>query len=247
MDLESTGGERRGLSSGIQPDSAEALARFNEELDLVDLIARQIRKSIGRAVEFDDLLSAGREGLLDAARRFDASRKIPFRAYANVRIRGAMIDGVRGMSALPRRAYERLLAMEGANQVDEGQLELTLANSSMMPGEAEAAFADQLALVATTLALGNVAQFVEGKTGEVASLDSTTPEDELSRAQLLARAAEVLNEFKEAREATVLRLVYFEGMTLEAIAQDFGVDKSWVSRLHTRGLDRLIKRMRNLI
>jgi len=247
MDLEASVGEHSTVPKVGERESSDALGRFHQELDLVDLIARQLSKSMGRAVEFDDLLSAGREGLLDAARRFDAARGIPFRAYANVRIRGAMIDGVRRMSALPRRAYERLAALEAANRVDEGGLEVNFGNSAMTPGEAEAAFAEQLALVATGCALGSVAHAVDGKAHGAADADYETPEEQLSRAELLARVEEVLAAFPEVREAKVLRLVYFEGMTIEAVAHEMELDRSWASRLHTRGMDRLVKRMRKLV
>ena len=55
-------------------EEAEALRRFEESLGLVEAIARQISKAVGSAVEFAELLSFGREGLLEAARRYDASR-----------------------------------------------------------------------------------------------------------------------------------------------------------------------------
>jgi RNA polymerase sigma factor FliA len=245
MDVEARGGGQ-GATLSSNSESADALARFHEQLDLVDLIARQLSKSIGRGVEFDDLLSAGREGLLDAARRFDADRGIPFRAYANLRIRGAMIDGVRRMSALPRRAYERLAALEAANRLDQGSLDATF-RTSMSPGEAESALADHLAMVATGCALGSVAQLAEAGDARGADADYQTPEEQLSRAELLARVDEVLSGFEEVREARVLRLVYFEGMTIEAAAREMDLDQSWASRLHTRGMDRLVKRMRKLL
>jgi RNA polymerase sigma factor FliA len=248
MDVELSGGEPRAAAATRCPDGPEVLARFNAELDLVDLIARQVSKSVGRGVEFDDLLSAGREGLLDAARRFDPARAIPFRAYANLRIRGAMIDGVRRMSALPRRAYERLAALAAAQRVEEGTLEPVFANQAMTAGEAEAAFTDQLALAATACALSNVAHLVDGNVYEVADdSEAETPEDRLQRAELLARIDEALKEFSQVREATVIRLIYFEGLSMEAAGREMQLDKSWVSRLHARAMDRLIKRMKILV
>jgi len=245
MDLEPSGGEPKVVASR-GADGPEVLARFNAELDLVDLIARQVTKSVGRGVEFDDLLSAGREGLLDAARRFDPAKAIPFRAYANLRIRGAMIDGVRRMSALPRRAYERLAALAAAQRVEEGAMEPVFANAAMTAGEAEAAFTDQLALAATACALSNVAQLVDGQ-AYAAGDDAETPEDQLQRAELLARVEQVLKELPQVREATVIRLIYFEGLSMEAAGREMQLDKSWVSRLHARAMDRLIKRMNKLV
>jgi len=246
MDLELRGGEpKAGASRHV--DSPEVMARFESELDLVDLIARQVSKSVGRGVEFDDLLSAGREGLLDAARRFDVSKAIPFRAYANLRIRGAMIDGVRRLSALPRRAYERLAALAAAQRVEEGALQPTFSAANMSAGEAEAAFAEQLALAATACALSSAAQFNDGDAQPESDENGETPEEQLERAQLLARIEQALSEFTQVREAQVIRLIYFEGMSMEAAGREMQLDKSWVSRLHSRAMDRLTKRMKSLV
>ena len=79
-------------------DAPDVLARFEGELDLVEIIARQVARTMGSVVELDDLRSFGREGLLDAARKFDGARGVPFRAYANFRVRGAIIDGIRSFA-----------------------------------------------------------------------------------------------------------------------------------------------------
>jgi RNA polymerase sigma factor for flagellar operon FliA len=235
------------LSDLVQPDGADALARFNSELDLVDLIARQVSRSVGRLVEFDDLLSAGREGLLDAARRYDPSRDISFRTYANHRIRGAMLDNVRKLAALPRRAFERLAALAVANRIDEAEVPFILANAGMSAGEADAAIESQLAITASACALATLSPDVILALEEPPRASQETPEEQLARAELLAHLERAIGEIKEPREAEVLRLHYFEGMTMDAIAAELGTDKSWVSRLHRRGLDRLTRRMRNIV
>ena len=111
-------------------DSPEVLARFHSEIALVETIAAHILRSIGRSLELEDLVGAGREGLLDAARRFDPSRGVPFGAYANLRIRGAILDGVRQLSSLPRRAYERIAALEAAVQISDGEAEQVFADAA---------------------------------------------------------------------------------------------------------------------
>jgi hypothetical protein len=137
------------------PDKAEALRRFEESLELVEKLARQVGKVVGSAVELDDLLSFGREGLLDASRRFDVTRGVPFRAYASYRVRGAIYDGVRQMSRLPRRAHERLNGLAAAAGVSEGALEDVSAGP--VPGAdkaaADAALAEHLASLATAMAM----------------------------------------------------------------------------------------------
>ena len=94
-------------------DPPEVIARVEEGLELVDMLARQLRRQFGPYVQVDDLASQGREALLAAARSFDPDRAVPFRRWANLRIRGAMIDGVRQSGNLPRRVYRKLRALAG--------------------------------------------------------------------------------------------------------------------------------------
>jgi RNA polymerase sigma factor FliA len=235
------------MSEIVQPEGKTALERFNEELDLVDLIARQVFRSVRGYVEFDDLLSAGREGLLDASRRFDPSRGLMFKTFASPRIRGAMVDRVRNVASLPRRAFERLVAVDAASRIDEGEYEFTLANGDMTPAEADDTLDNQLALAATACALGIVGQTVTPHVDASVETTVETPEEQVARAELLHHLREAIDSLKEEREAEVLRLHYFEGMTIEAIGVEVGADKSWVSRLHRRAMDRLARRMRNLL
>jgi RNA polymerase sigma factor for flagellar operon FliA len=70
---------------------------------LVDRLARRVAARTAGAVSADDLWSAGAMGLLEAARRFDGARDVRFEAFAEHRIRGAMLDELRRMDHLPRR------------------------------------------------------------------------------------------------------------------------------------------------
>ena len=102
-------------SAKAAADTPEVLARVTGALDLVDVIAKQLRRQLGGKVMVDELVSFGREGLLAAARTFDPTLGVPFRRWANYRVRGAMFDGVRSTSMLPRSVYERLRAIEGGH------------------------------------------------------------------------------------------------------------------------------------
>ena len=139
-------------------EEAEALRRFEESLGLVEAIARQVKKIVGNAVELAELISFGREGLLEAARRFDPSRGVPFRAYASYRVRGAIFDGLRKLSRLSRRTHERINGLAAAASVGEGALEdVVTAASAPTAAQADAALAEHLAALATAMAVGLVA------------------------------------------------------------------------------------------
>jgi RNA polymerase sigma factor for flagellar operon FliA len=231
-----------------QPDQPEVLARFNENLELVEVLARQIIRSLGHAAELDDLLSFGREGLLDAARRFDDSRGVPFRGYANFRVRGAIIDGVRSSARLSRRTHERLNGLQAVARVSEGAVEDLNAPRPAVadPASAEQALGDHLAAMATAMAVGFLSPTAHGEDGErtpIASGDD--PEEAFGRAELLRVIQHALGELPN-EEAELVRRHYLEGHRFDQVADELGLSKSWASRLHTRALGRLAKKLRGL-
>ena len=227
-------------------DQPEALKRFESTLDLVDIVARQVGRAMGSSVELDDLLSFGREGLLDAARRFDESRGVPFRAYANYRVRGAIIDGVRRMSMLPRRVHQRLAGLAAMNAASEGALDDL--NAPKPPGsgtrEADAALAAHLGAMATAMALGMLAPTAQDDEGARITV-STEPDPEraFERAELLDLVRSAIEELP-SQEAELVRRHYLEGERFDHVAAELGLSKSWASRLHTRALGRLSSRLR---
>jgi RNA polymerase sigma factor FliA len=226
-------------------DSPETLERFQSQLGLVEIIARQIARAMGPVVEVEDLRSFGREGLLDAARKFDAERGVPFRAYANFRVRGAIIDGVRSTAQLPRRAYERLSGLSAALRVSEGAADDTFA-SQQNPSRAQAdqALGDHLAAMAAAISVGLLVPAAVGEEGErvqVSPVDS--PEDEVARAQLLALVHGAIADLPD-EEGQLVRRHYLEGERFDHVAQSLGLSKSWASRLHTRAMQRLARRLR---
>jgi RNA polymerase sigma factor FliA len=228
-------------------DETEARRRFEATLDLVDIVARQVGRAVGSVVELDDLLSFGREGLLDAARRFDESRGVPFRAYANYRVRGAIYDGVRKMARLPRRVHERLSGMAAMTSASEGALEDL--SAPVAPGsgtaEADAALAGHLGAMATAMALGMLAPTATDDDGEAVTLSqSADPEAAFERAELLGLVRSAIEELPK-EEAELVRRHYLEGERFDHVAAELGLSKSWASRLHTRALGRLAKRLRS--
>jgi RNA polymerase sigma factor FliA len=233
---------------GETKERPEVLERFSSGLQLVEIIARQVLRTLGGAAELDELLSFGREGLWDAARRFDDSRGVPFRGYANFRVRGAIIDGVRSSARLSRRTHERLNGLQAASRVSEGAQEDLGAPRAPGSGvaQAEQALGDHLAAMATAMAAGLIAPTAHGDAGERTLVDtSDDPEQAYGNAQLLTAIREAIAELPR-EEAELVRRHYLEGARFDHVAEELGLSKSWASRLHTRALTRLSKRLRGL-
>lgn len=228
-------------------DPPEVLERFHAELELVNVVARQVARAVGRPREFEELVAYGRMGLLDAARRFDASRGVPFRAYASFRVRGAVLDGIRKEARLPRGLSQRLTALDRAYHYAEGLVEDVQVPPP--PGsdraQAEQALSDHLSGMATAMALGLVIEPVY-EDGEVSGRSRTEdPEQALARAELVHLVENALQDLPEP-EQELVRRHYFGGERFDHVANELGLSKSWASRLHTRAIGRLTKRLKQL-
>jgi len=223
-------------------DSPEVLERVREGIPLVDIVARQIRRQLGGRIMLDELVSFGREGLLGASRTFDASLGVPFRRWANYRVRGAMLDGVRGTSMLPRSVYERLRAIEAANRTSEGASEDASRAPASSPEEADARLASYLASVATAVALGLLATPGDAATGD--SVDPHPGADEtLGRAETLAAVRAAVATLPE-QERHLIQRHYFDDVRLDEAAGELGLSKSWGSRLHSRAIESITRHMK---
>ena len=77
-------------------------------LKLVKTVANSVKRGLPSQVSLEDLIGAGMLGLLDAARKFDPQKRVPFRLYATRRIRGAILDSLRDLDTLSRSMRRRL-------------------------------------------------------------------------------------------------------------------------------------------
>lgn len=190
-------------------DGHELIARHEK---LVKGLARQLTRELSLRGELDDLIAFGFGGLLEARHRFDPERGIRFQTFAYHRIRGAMLDGVRKMALLPRRAHERLRAQAESRP-------------TAAPSELDKAF--------TRLSASLLAEApLQGRYGD------QSPESALLRSEALSRLLSAIPTL-EQRQRFLVRGHYFEGRSLDAMASELGISKSWASRLHTDALRRL--------
>jgi RNA polymerase sigma factor for flagellar operon FliA len=222
-------------------DPPHVLERVRENLPLVDIVCHQIRRQLGRTLRMEDIVSYGREGLLAAARTFDAARGVPFRRWANIRVRGAVIDGVRANSALPRSVYARLRATDGADRARDGLAEEEAGRPPRSQEDADKRISEYLAGVATAIAIG----FASASPDDHGEATDRTPnaEERFARAQLLARIHESIHELPDA-ERTLLERHYFDDVTFEQAAAELGLSKSWASRLHTRAVETVARSLK---
>jgi RNA polymerase sigma factor for flagellar operon FliA len=175
------------------------------------------------------LVAFGFQGLLEARQRFDSSKGVAFKSYAYYRVRGAILDGVRAMARLPRRAYARLRAAEALDQSAE--------NNAQQQGVAQRPPAIEGSLRAIDSILGRVAAaYTVAVTVEDAEQGAGSPEEALLHEERLARMRKAVEKLPE-RERHMIEGHYFQGKRFDALSAELGISKSWGSRVYAHALD----------
>lgn len=230
--------------NGSSASAQEINELFMSELPLVEAVAKRVWRAIDRAIQFDELLNAGREGLFDAARRFNRQSGASFRTYASYRVEGAMFDAVRAASRLPRRLHERVVMLEAANYVNEGETtDGPSTDHAWFADMSESFLGEQLATIVTAAVMHSDHERCSTAPNEELC---ETPEDAYAHAELMAMVRTAIGELDEF-EANVIRCYYFEDKSYGEAAEAMKISKPWAHRVHAKAMDRLTKRLRAMI
>jgi RNA polymerase sigma factor FliA len=206
--------------------------RLAESLRLCDVQARKLLRQLP-FVQLDDLVSAGREALIDVERTYDKTRG-PYWPYVANKVRWAMIDSVRRETRIYQmvRRANALLAMERLSHRKHGE-DTGVEDPPTENTQREAVRAN-LASRACALFVGLVASEQEAF--------QDRPDDLTDRRRAIKALEASLSSLSE-RERTILELHYFRGESFESIARKLDVSKSWLSRLHAQVLAKLAARI----
>ncbi|WP_419806633.1 sigma-70 family RNA polymerase sigma factor [Terriglobus sp.] len=215
-----------------------------EHMSTVRFVARRIHERLPQHVELDDLISAGIVGLIDAFAKFDRTKQVQFKSYAQFRIRGAILDSLRTLDWSPRELRRKGRAVEE-------QIHLLTQKLGRAPTEAEIADGMEISLKQFQQLLGEL------KGLEIGSLHMERNEDsgdeELSyipgspgdeplfrclQGEMKQHLADAIQELPE-KERMVLTLYYYEELTMKEIGQVLGVVESRVSQIHSAAVVRL--------
>lgn len=208
---------------------------IDESQGLVHSIAKKVHLGLPPHIRLDDIISYGQLGLTQAARTFRPGQGSTFATFAYYRIRGAIYDGIAKMSWTSRSAYQRMKAERIANETHEENANER--NKDATPQQ-EARWltetTERLAVVYLTSGLS------DSEKGEATLEDESAekPEEIVERNEthrLLHRLIEALPE----PDASLIRMAYFEDLSLAEAAEKLGKSRSWACRLHSRILSQL--------
>ncbi|MDR0490924.1 MAG: FliA/WhiG family RNA polymerase sigma factor [Oscillospiraceae bacterium] len=216
---------------------------------LVKWIVRRMMPKYNNYNEYDDLVSCGMLGLIDAAERFDLKHDVKFETYAVSRIRGEILDYMRSQDWAPPSLRKKISAITSAYEAFEDRnpgitSDQAVADSLNMPVK-------QVQKILTQTHMFNLVNFedalsISNQETEYRNRDENTPEDELiikERKKLLADLIDTLPE----KERLVISLYYYEGLLLKEIADILQVTESRVSQIHSKVLAKMRMKLEKTI
>lgn len=214
---------------------------------LVKLVAGRMSMYLGHNVEYDDLVSYGIFGLIDAIDKFDLEKNVKFETYASLRIRGAILDQIRKMDWIPRTVRQKQRQLDEAIKAIEMRTGKT-ATDEEVAKELSISLEDltnwQAQLNVTNVVSLN--EFEEAGPEPVVDVSESSrfsqPEEVVEEEELKQKLIESMEVLTE-KERKVIELYYYEEMTLKEISMILEVSESRVSQLHTKAIVKMKKIM----
>jgi RNA polymerase sigma factor for flagellar operon FliA len=222
---------------------AEQLARRNEYaakfFPYIEKVARRLARRLPAHVEIDDLISSGVIGLIEAAERYDPERVDRFEAFAEFRIRGAMLDDLRSRDTLSRDMRRLSNELRDATRKLEAQLGRTPDQEEIAQrlgvGVEELYARQQKLSGSSVVGIDDAGPDLLERTGDQTAAD---PFEQTSRHEMTERLVAGIGHLPDKMQQ-VLSLYYCENLNLKEIGAVLGVTESRVCQIHGEATKRL--------
>lgn len=220
-----------------------------EYAPLVKLVAGRLSMYLGYNVEYEDLVSYGIFGLIDAIDKFDSLKDVKFETYASLRIRGAILDQIRKMDWIPRTIRQKQKRIDAIIK----EIELTTGKSATDEEIAKGLgiSEDEYMEWQSQMKITNVVSLneymeqgseVPADVNRHATARFESPEENIEKEELKQVLEQTLQLLTE-KERKVILLYYYEELTLKEISNVLEVSESRISQLHTRALQKMKEKM----
>ena len=223
-----------------------------EHASLIKYTAHRIALRVPPHIEVQDLIDAGVVGLIDAIEKYDPSKDVKFKTYAEFRIRGAILDELRSLDWVPRSVRKMLNKLEEAYVTLEHQIGRQ-ATDEEVAEEMDLEMEDfhQLLRQASGVSLVSIDQTLNNDNCHKTLLDVTedspdkTPFSQFATSETKELIAKAINNLPE-KERLVISLYYYEELTMKEIGKVLNLTESRVSQIHTKTILRLRARLKEI-
>ena len=214
---------------------------------LARYVVGRIKVNMPPSFSFEDVVSFGIEGLIDAIEKYHPNKGAKFESYALMRIRGSIIDKIRSSDWLPRTMRRKIkevkMTIERLKQeIGRSPTNKEIAEAMDMPEE------KVLEILSSDVSINSI--YDKKGTGDdsveiidtIEDENSNRPEEEIERIDAKKELMIALKKLPE-RERTLLVLYYHENMTLKEIGEAISVSESRVCQLHAQA----VMKLRNIL
>ena len=221
-------------------DARERARLVEDNLDVARKAAAMVYRRVRDHVDMEELIALGNAGLAEAAQRFDPTRGATFATYAWYRVQGAIVDGLRKMTQLPRREWQKLVALRAASEYLEQRAERDsgAAQAGTLPavgGDALAQVKQAMSAIRTIYLVSLESMQDDGEDLPGPVVDQAAAIDAKRDVQRIRLALARL----PAKERALMTKHYWEGKNIMEAGAELGISKSWASRLHAQAVDRM--------
>jgi RNA polymerase sigma factor for flagellar operon FliA len=210
---------------------------------LVKFVAGRLSMHLGGHVDYEDMMSYGIFGLIDAIDKFDPAKGVKFETYASLRIKGSIIDSIRKLDWIPRSLRKRSKALDSSyaeleNLLGRPPTDAELAEHlGIDPGEI-----DELYRKSSIVSLISLDDYMEqNQESSFSSLSGSpglSPEKQYDVKETKKMLADEINKLSD-KERQVISLYYFEELTIKEISHIMSVSESRISQIHSKAVFKL--------
>ncbi|MFH1019957.1 MAG: FliA/WhiG family RNA polymerase sigma factor [Pseudomonadota bacterium] len=221
---------------------------------LIKYIAARLAARLPAQVSLDDLISCGIIGLIDAINKFDVSKNVQFKTYAEFRVKGAMLDELRALDWVPRSVRRKTTDLEKAYADIEKQTGRP-ATDEEVAKTMGLALDDFYKLLDETKSVTFMdIEFLRQKSteandptlAETFAMDDRDPFTAINLSQIRELIAKAISDLPEKEKLTV-SLYYQDELTMKEIGEVLGYTESRISQMHSKAMFRLRTKLKKTL
>ncbi|WP_456401370.1 sigma-70 family RNA polymerase sigma factor [Persephonella sp.] len=212
-----------------------------EFLPKINYIVQSLKQeNLPPTVTEEDLINTGVLGLIDAINKYDPSKGVKLSTYAEIRIRGQIIDSLRKLDWIPRNVRQKARHIEAAILEVEQKLGREASPEEIaeylgMDVEEYMKYAEKISnsgLISIDTTVGTD-EDANTKLWQIISINDDTPDKYVEEEELKRIISDIISKLNE-RERLVITLYYYEELSMKEIGEVLGLTESRISQIHTK-------------